>query len=496
MIASNSPLFNTRQIRACEQSAMNDLGLSADELMERAGLGALTVLEQLFPSARSLTIFCGGGNNAGDGYVLARLAHEKGYSVAIHQYKSLENLPDTARHAALKAVAVGVGCQCLDDPIDADSDLIIDALLGIGLKGEVSPPLAAAINQMNDSGIPILAMDIPSGLDSDTGRIMGVCVKAKATVTFIGKKQGMMTLDGPDYCGEVQVCSLELEMILSTIEPSALTLNAEWIGRLLKPRPLNSHKGNFGHVLAIGGGLGMPGSIHLAANAALRVGAGLLTIATKPEHEGYMVANLPEAMVKGIDDVNELLPLLAKATVCLIGPGMGQDEWAVNLFNLVIASQLPMLIDASALHILADNPQHDDNWILTPHPGEAASLLGLTTAEIQADRYQSVTRLQQQYGGTIVLKGVGSLVTTDKQETWVCAAGNPGMATAGMGDVLGGVIAGLAAQGLSLSDAAKAGVLIHARAADAAALKEGQRGLLAGDLMPYLRQQVNPGDGC
>lgn len=494
MTTANSPLFTSRQIRNCEQNAMAVMGVSADELMERAGAAAFTALTRLFPAAKTLTFFCGAGNNAGDGYVLARLALEKGFNVVVHQYKSIEDLPDTAAHAALKAVAAGVQCQFLDEPIDGDTDLIIDALLGIGLHGIVTNPLAAVINQINDSGLPVLSLDIPSGLNSDTGQVMGVCIKATATVTFIGKKLGMMTQDGPDHCGEVHLFDLQTESLSAVFTAAAFILEDALTKQLLPNRPRNSHKGHFGHVLVIGGGVGMPGAVYLAAMAALRTGAGLVTIATRPEHAGLMIANLPEAMISGIDDVNELLPLLAKATVCLIGPGLGEDEWAVNLFNLVISSQLPMIIDASALHILADNPQLDDNWILTPHPGEAASLLNTSTADIQADRLLAVTTIQQQYGGNVVLKGVGSLLQTDKLETWLCAAGNPGMASPGMGDVLSGVIAGLVAQKLSLTDAAKLGVQLHARAGDAAAKQNGERGLLASDLMPWLHQLVNHRD--
>lgn len=229
----------------------------------------------------------------------------------------------------------------------------------------------------------------------------------------------------------------------------------------------------------------------MAANAALRVGAGLVSIATRHEYARQILPLLPEAMLYGVDEVSDLLPLIAKATVCILGPGLGDDEWAKALFTTAVASQLPMIIDASALRLLAQNPQHDDNWILTPHPGEAASLLSDTTAEIQKDRYQAVIRLQDEYGGNVVLKGAGSLVATDESEVYLCNAGNPGMASAGMGDALSGVIAGLVAQGLLLSDATKLGVWLHATAGDAAAAEKGERGLLASDLMPYLHSLVN-----
>ena len=488
---SKTALYQVTQIRQCEQMAEDELGLTEDELMARAGNSAFATLSTLYPDVRNLAIFCGSGNNAGDGYVLARLAQEKGYFVLVNQYKTIENLPPAAQHAALEAIAAGVPCQCLEDPIDSDAELIVDALLGIGIKGEVHGPLATAINQINDSELPVLALDIPSGLDADTGRIMGVCVRASATVTFIGHKLGLMTLDGPDYCGEVICHNLQLEKGLTTISAAAYLLDERLQEVLLPPRLKNAHKGQFGHVLIIGGGYGMPGSVLMAAQAALRVGAGLVTIATRPEYANQALPMLPEAMLYGIDESSELLALIAKATVCVIGPGLGDDEWAKALFTTALASQLPMIIDASALRLLAQNPQHDDNWILTPHPGEAASLLNCTTQEVQKDRYQAIMRLQELYGGTVILKGVGSLVATTDSEVYLCAAGNPGMASAGMGDALTGVIAGLVAQGLLLADAAKLAVLLHASAGDAAAAEKGERGLVATDLMPYLHWMVN-----
>lgn len=491
MATAKISLYQVKHIRSCEQLALTDLDLSEEELMARAGSSAFSALARLYPDIRNIAVFCGSGNNAGDGYILARLAHEKGYSVVIHQYKTIEDLPPTARHAALTAIDAGVSCQSLEEMIDSEVELIVDALLGIGVQGDVKGPLAAAINQINDSGLPVVAIDIPSGLNADTGAVLGVCVRATATITFIARKLGLFTLDGPDYCGKIICDSLGLDRLLSTTQSAVHVLDEGLRNALLVPRLKNSHKGHYGHVLIIGGGYGMPGSVFLTANAALRVGAGLVTIATRPEHAGHVLPGLPEAMIYGIDDADELTSLVSRATICVIGPGLGEDEWAHALFTKALTSQLPMVIDASALRILASNHQHDDNWILTPHPGEASSLLNCSTAEVQKNRLAAVNELQRQYGGNVILKGVGTLITTDESETYLCAAGNPGMASAGMGDALNGLIAGLFAQGLSLAEAAKLGVWLHATAADAAAIAKGERGLLASDLMPYIRQQVN-----
>lgn len=491
MITIGTPLFHTNQIRDCERIAITDLNISEQELMEQAGKAAFSALKQFFPLSKKIHIYCGSGNNAGDGYVLAHLAHQAGYDVAINQYKSTDNLPPAAKAAAFAALDAGLDCKPLTHEIDQDVDLIIDALLGTGLSGAVNEAISTAIHQINNSLLPVLSLDIPSGLNADTGCVMGACVQATATITFIGCKLGLMTMDGPDYCGKIVCHDLGLTACLKKIEPAARVLSTELSAVLLPKRLKNCHKKAFGHVLVAGGGLGMPGSVLLAANAALRVGAGLVSIATRPEYANGAIGCLPEAMIHGITRASEMDSLIENATVCVLGPGLGTDKWAMRLFQSILASKKTLIVDASALRILAKNPEIRSNWVLTPHPGEAADLLACSVRDIQNDRYQSVAALQVKYGGNVVLKGVGSLIRTAEPETYLCNAGNPGMATAGMGDVLSGAIAGLVAQGLSLADATKLAVNIHARAADKAVAKKGERGLIASDLMPWLRCLVN-----
>lgn len=488
MITSLSALYLTRQIRDCEQLAISGYAISEQELMRRAGKAAFTQLRLRFPAAKKILIYCGSGNNAGDGYVLALLAFRAGLTVLINQFRLPEHLPPAAQQAALAAMDAGISCQYMEEIADFEADIIVDALLGTGIQGDVSGSFVTGINQINESGLPVLAIDIPSGLEADTGNIMGCCVQANLTVTFIAAKLGMMTMNGPDRCGDILCDDLDIGQCLSAIAPAALIIqNTPPLPRRLR----NSHKGNFGQILMIGGNIGMPGSIVLAAHAAVRVGAGMVTAATRSQYAHTVLPNLPEAVVYGIERPDDILPLLEKATVCVIGPGLGLDDWAKQLFTYALASQLPMVIDASALRLLAAQPQHDDNWVLTPHPGEASDLLGLSTLEVQNDRLQSVLSLQQKYGGNIVLKGVGSLIQTDEQQTFLCTAGNPGMASAGMGDVLSGVIGGLIAQGLPLAKAAPCGVWLHAKAADLAAVENGERGMLASDLLPFLQYLVN-----
>lgn len=502
MTISDNALYLTRQIRQCEQLARSALGLTEDVLMLRAGTAAFETLKRRYPHVRCIAVFCGAGNNAGDGYVLARLAWLENFDVRIYQYKIPEDLPTAASHAASAALQAGVPCYPLasadTDQIWQSVELIIDSLLGIGLHDAVHGPLANTIAQINASSLPVLAIDVPSGLDADRGSVAGIAVKAAVTVTFIALKIGMFTGDGPDYCGEVVCNTLGLESCLSNLQPTIRridpTLEAQQ--KILPCRRKNSHKGTYGHVLILGSGPGMPGAVCLTALAALRVGAGLVTIATHPDYAHQALPSLPEALIYPIYTAENLLPLLKKATVCVLGPGLGEDTWAMTVFSTILnhATELPKVIDASALHLLANLTQSNPitpHWILTPHPGEAASLLTCNASDIQANRYEAINRLQQQYGGAVVLKGVGSLVCLPEEGTWICTRGNPGMASAGMGDVLSGVLGGLLAQGATLANAAKLGVWLHAKAGDEAAQVLGERGLIAQDVIAFLQRQVN-----
>lgn len=484
-------LYCCAQIRECEQQAVDLYQLDENELMSRAGTEAFFFMQKMFPKVTHIAVFCGAGNNAGDGYVLARLAYEHGLSVTVYQCKELEELPFAAEYAARKAVATGVECQAADEPLDSDVELIIDALLGIGLKGPVHGIIATAINQINSSELPVLSLDIPSGLNADTGQVENFCVQATLSLTFIARKAGMYTLDGPDYCGDIYCRTLQLDNIVEKILPYASLLSSASLPLPLTARKKNSHKGDYGHVLIIGGGPGMPGAVSLAAKAAMRTGAGAVSIATWPEHAKNVLPLIPEVMIWGVKSAKDLVPLLEKASVCVIGPGLGESDWAKTLFLAAITSQLPMVIDASALRLLAEHPQVDDNWVLTPHPGEAGSLLSCPSKIIQMDRYGSAAAIQQQYGGVVVLKGAGTVIQTAEKETFICPKGNPGMASAGMGDVLSGIISALCAQGLSLSEAARLGVWIHAFAGDLVARSLGEAGLLASDLLDVLPKILN-----
>lgn len=484
-------LYQNDQIRTLEKIAIEQHSITEDELMQRAGEGAFTLLREACLEAEQITVFCGPGNNGGDGYVLAKLAAQAGYAVQVYYLGDLEQLKGAAKNAALACEAADVEIQAFDADIDLEADVIVDALLGTGLQREVTGEFAEAIELINEQDVPVLAIDIPSGLECDTGHILGNAVVADFTITMIGLKIGLLTGQGPECAGVVLCDNLEIpEMAYIDVAETAVRLELEDVVEPLGTRSRVAHKGDFGHVLIIGGNYGMPGSVQMAAQAAARVGAGLVTVATRPEHISVVAGACPEIMCHGINQPREIQALLEDKTVVVVGPGLGRDEWAQELFKLVTEAEASLIVDADALYHLHQDEISSDDWILTPHPGEAGRLLGVSAAEVQADRLSAIEDLQAKFGGVIILKGAGSLVLGTDDLLGLCNAGNPGMATAGMGDVLSGILGGLVAQGLSLEAAAQAGVCIHAQAGDLAA-EEGERGTMATDLMPFLRDLVN-----
>ena len=472
-----------------DRFAIDQLGISGLELMRRAGQEAFRVLTQMCPPSGQVMVFCGAGNNAGDGYVVARLAREAGYPVRVRAIVSPEKLAGDAAAVYREFVDQG-GTICLSDAeIRASADIVVDALLGTGLDRPVSGRFEEVIREINCFEGPVLALDVPSGLNADTGCPMGVAVRADRTVTFIGAKQGLYTGDGVDYSGEVCFVSLDVPAsVVASETPSAGLLGSPQ-GAFAR-RARSAHKGQFGHVLIVGGNSGYSGAACMAGKASARVGAGLISLATRASHASFMTLGQPELMCHGVESADQLDMLLARATVVGIGPGLGQDRWSRTLFDAVRESSVPLVIDADALNLLAQSPFRRTDWVLTPHPGEAARLLDTDTAAIRNDRFAAVIAIQEQYGGTCLLKGVGTLIA-DGNVIAVCPTGNPGMASGGMGDVLTGVIAGLIAQGFDIGDAARAGAYLHGEAADMAAVG-GERGLLATDLLLHLYHLVNP----
>jgi NAD(P)H-hydrate epimerase len=486
------PLYTAEQVRELDRLAIEEAGIPGYALMSRAGEACWGRLGARWPAARSIVVVCGTGNNGGDGYIVARLARAAGLQVRLVQIGD----EDRIRGDALTARTDYVGANGTIMPFSADAlagaDVIIDALLGTGLQRELEGTWRDAVDAINASGIPVLAIDIPSGLHADSGSVMGVAVRAAETVTFIGRKRGLYTGQGQDYAGSVSFSDLGVPAtVYKRVASSCRLVEQPLLGPLAGPRSRGAHKGDFGHVLVLGGGPGMAGAVRLAGEAALRTGAGLVSLATHPEHATVLAAACPELIAHTVASPLELRDLMKRATVVVAGPGLGQSAWAQSLLPVVLESRRPQVLDADALNLLAREPLRCDNRVLTPHPGEAGRLLRQSTGEIQADRFAAVSALNQQYGGVAVLKGAGTIIHAGDRGLSVCKKGNPGMATAGMGDVLSGVIAALIAQGMPLADAAVAGVCVHASAGDRAALR-GERGMTAGDVIAELRSIMNP----
>jgi ADP-dependent NAD(P)H-hydrate dehydratase / NAD(P)H-hydrate epimerase len=485
-------LYSTAQVRALDAHAIETLGIPGYTLMKRAGEAALRYLRTRFPVAHRIVIVCGGGNNGGDGYVLARFGQAAGLTVATLAATPPDMLRGDARQAFEDLRASGAPVQLYAPQRLAEGEVIVDALLGTGLHGPAREEAARVIRDINDSGRPVLAMDVPSGLDSDTGMPLGETVRADCTITFVGLKTGLFIGEGPEFAGTVFFDDLEIAADPPQAPPARLERILEAaVQEALPRRARSAHKGDFGRVLLVGAGVGMPGAIRLAGEACLRVGAGLVTVAVAPENVAAISAGRPELICLPLADAAALTEAAQRADVIGIGPGLGRTPWARAALDRVLHSAKPLVVDADALNIIAEShAPARENWILTPHPGEAARLLGTDTREIQRDRLAALERLIARHGGTVVLKGAGTLVGARGRTPALCERGNPGMATAGMGDVLTGTIAGILAQCRDAWLAARVGVLVHAMAGDAAA-RTGQRGLLASDVTRELRHCVN-----
>ena len=493
--------YSTAAVRALEAALMASEGITSNTLMERAGKAAYARVREIFPDSRRWAVLAGAGNNAGDGFVMARLARQEGIDVKVMLLSPGSRARGDAatQFVAARQAAVPAG-PWVRSGLDG-CDLIVDAMLGIGLDRPLGGRYLDAVQAVNTAGAPAVAVDIPTGLHADTGASMAVAVHSALTVTFVAEKCGLFLGDAPDYVGRRVLEPLgrvadgrlaELEKGFAE-EPALRVFAGETLRAMLPAREPSDHKGRFGHVLLVAGGPGMGGAARLAGEGALRAGAGLVSVATHPEHAAALLSGRPELMVRGVRNAEDLAPLLERATVLAIGCGLGQDDWARELFAAVQASDLPVVVDADGLGLAAGAGASSAPRILTPHPGEAGRLLDRPSARVQADRLDALAALRRRYGGVTLLKGANTLVSGSGKPPWVVDAGNPGMATAGMGDVLTGLLAGLWAQfpASEPEDLAAMAAFIHARAGDRAAVA-GQRGMIAGDLLDALRDGLNP----
>jgi hydroxyethylthiazole kinase-like uncharacterized protein yjeF len=489
-------IYSAAQVRALDAWEIEKRRVPGFTLMTRAAEGALKLLRARWPQARRVAVVCGAGNNGGDGYVLARLAQAAGLEALVLAATPPDQLAGDARRAQEEWLAAGGRAHPFAGDALSGSDVVVDGLLGIGLKGAPRAETLAVIRAINAAHRPVLALDIPSGVDADTGAVHEAAVRAEITLSFVGFKSGLFLGDGPEHAGVVLLDDLG---IVAPAQPQFAPLlrriDESEIGAALPPRRRDTHKGESGRVLLVGGGAGMPGALRLAGAAALRVGAGLVTVAGLPENLVAVSAAVPELIYLPTSSVTSLDAAIRAADVLAIGPGLGQGDWAQRLWTQALrAAGVPAVVDADALNLLALDPvKLPPGWIITPHPGEAARLLGVQIPEVQRDRLGAVRELAARYGAVAVLKGAGTLVASAGADAdiSICERGNPGMATAGMGDVLTGVIAGLRAQLGDSLRAARVGVLVHALAGDSAA-QTGQRGLIASDVIAELRGWVNP----
>lgn len=515
---ADSFLYSGQQARAIDARAIEQEGILGIHLMKKAGSAAFEHMLSRYTG--KIGIICGSGNNAGDGYIVAALALQRSLPVCLIQLGSADTLKGDAAIARDWALQCGLKIQELTTKVGMENlnqcGVIVDAMLGTGLSGDVRPLYKQCIDTLNSWAIPILAIDLPSGLNSHTGCVHGSAVRADLTVTFIVAKQGLYTAEGPAHAGEIVLEGLGIPASIPASFQGVEALNwadyaAKMPGRDIRA---NSNKNKYGHVLVVGGDKGMGGAVCMTAQTALRCGAGMVSVITRPEHLAGLLSRQPELMALGVDDVSplgdhdhhlighaqglfegQIEALMERVSSLVIGPGLGTRSWGQGFLQLALEYQMPMLFDADALNLVARIPALASRLrdlpekILTPHPGEAGRLLGCSPGEVQQDRFAAARELSQKYQASIVLKGAGTVIRDEN--TGVCMHGNAAMATAGMGDMLSGVIAAFLAQGVSCGRAARAGVCLHSAAADLAVEREGAMGLVATDLLPCLRELQN-----
>jgi NAD(P)H-hydrate epimerase len=478
-------LFSAQQSRELDRIAIAEYGYTGLALMKTAGKKAFSNIMKRYSDVHSIIVMCGPGNNGGDGYVVANCAHSIGLDVVVVQAGKTK----TTESVQVCREFTNNGGRIQNDLPEQipDSGLIIDGLLGTGLDQAPVGRYADMIRAVNQCACPVVALDIPSGLHSDTGYAFDPCIEAAMTVTFIGQKFGLFTAQGRNCCGVIEYESLELPAELyDSIDPAGRIIN----NPEYRERVPDSHKGDYGNVVIAGGDQGMLGATLLAGLSALRCGSGLVTILSTSSHMDMPALHSPELMSQCIENTPGLNRLCDRSDVIVLGPGLGQSDWSKKVFNTALDLHKPMVVDADALTMLAREPVKRDNWVLTPHPGEAARLLGCSTMEIQQDRLKSVIAITRKYGGVCVLKGAGTLVADESRKVQVSDNGNSGMATAGMGDVLSGIIGSLMGQNLSNFEAAKTGVWLHGACADKKASEIGMASLLASDILEMLPAEI------
>jgi hydroxyethylthiazole kinase-like uncharacterized protein yjeF len=491
-LADGTAVYTTEEIRRIEALAV--ARADPPRLMERAGLAAAELARELAGgSGKPVAILAGPGNNGGDAFVAARHLKSWWFNVVVTFTGDAQKLsPDAAE--AFEAWRSAGGTVTAETPQAPHHALVVDGLFGIGLQRDIAGRYAELVKWINEARAPVLALDVPSGLESDSGRVLGCAVRASHTITFMGLKPGLLTLDGPDHCGTIQLAPLGADAANLVVSAGSI-IGSQVLGRALPARRANSHKGSYGSVGIIGGAPGMVGAAILAGRAALKLGAGRVYVGITDEAAPAADTGQPELMLRHAEAVLEIEHLTSLA----VGPGLGQSTHARTLLQVALRCNVPLVLDADALNIIAtDHGLRSDLMLrsaptlLTPHPAEAARLLGVATGDIQRDRVAAALKLAETHRSAIVLKGAGSVCAGRNGRWAINTSGNPGMATAGMGDVLTGILAALLAQGVDADVALAAAVYLHGAAADALVAEgKGPVGLTAGETIDAARLLIN-----
>lgn len=497
-------LYRTSVVREFDRVAIEQYGIAGIVLMKRAAMAMLQLAQQRWPQAGALRVLCGGGNNGGDGYLFAALAAQRSIEVEVLSLRPADALKGDALLARQLAEQADVHLLELDDLTDvagwlASGDLVIDALLGTGLGSTVRADCRALIENIAACGLPVLSADVPSGLNSDTGEIMGAAVTADCTVSFVALKSGLLTASGRARCGDIFLTDLAIPAdVFQAAEPLARILNLQEQLAGFTPRAKDSHKGSHGHVLIVGGELGMGGAVVLAASAALASGSGLVSVATREHHVTPTIARHPEIMARAVHSAADLDPMMEACDCVVVGPGLGQSSWGTQLLHRILTTAVKqrLVIDADALNLIARHAWHEllanIDCVATPHPGEAARLLGCTNREVQNDRYAAVQQLAEKLQAHVLLKGSGTLMAGPGMSMTLCPYGNAGMASGGMGDVLSGIVGALCAQNIATAEAMQLACSLHSAAADYALTQgKGPIGLRASDLAEHVSGFLN-----
>lgn len=504
-------------MRRLDEVAIKKYGIPGLVLMENAGRGVARIIERELSGCNNkrVSIFAGKGNNGGDGFVIARHLSNMGFQAAVYLLAKKSDVKGDAKTnlkiwekmgGEIKTILSAKGIDKNKSAI-LHSALIVDAIFGTGLSSDVKGIHKITIDFINRMNKPVIAVDVPSGLDASNGKVLGSCVKAAITATMAVPKIGLCVYHGADYAGRVEMVDIGMPQHLLEGEKIRWELlDAEGIKKILKPRQANSHKGSYGHLFVLAGSVGKTGAAAMTSMGAMRVGAGLVTLGIPKSLNSIMARKLTEVMtlplaesssgVLGYEAVESIMPFIRDKKVMVLGPGLTASEPVTRLIiRLISESKIPLVIDADAVNCLAKDvgilKRVKAPIVITPHPGEMARLVGMTAKDVQEDRIGVASRFAKENKVIVVLKGARTIIAKPSGRIYINPTGNPGMATAGTGDVLAGMIGGFIAQGYSSIDAANMAAYLHGMAGDEVAKKKGQIGMMATDILNILPQTIN-----